>query len=50
METDEIVESVGMPAELYRWVERFVLQHYVPEKRRKRKRDNWKANGNGTRR
>ena len=50
METDEVVESVDMPAELYRWAERFVLEHYVPEKRRKRKRDDWKATGNGPRR
>jgi hypothetical protein len=49
METDELVESVAMPAELYRWAERFVLEHYVPEKRRKRKRDNWKAAGHGQR-
>lgn len=46
METDELVESVDMPAELYRWAERFVLKHYVPEKRKKRKRENWKAAGN----
>ena len=50
METDEVVESVDMPAELYRWAERFVLEHYVPEKRKKRKRDNWKAAGNEPRR
>jgi hypothetical protein len=49
METDELVESVAMPAELYRWAERFVLEHYVPEKRRKRKRDNWKDAGRGQR-
>jgi hypothetical protein len=42
METDETVESVAMPPELYRWAERFVLEHYVPVKRKKRKRDNWK--------
>ncbi len=42
METDEIVETVAMPPELYRWAEHFVLKHYVPEKRRKRKRENWK--------
>ena len=46
METDDVVESVDMPAELYRWAERFVLEHYVPEKRKKRKRENWKAAGN----
>jgi hypothetical protein len=42
METDEVVESVAMPAELYRWVEQYVLENYLPEKRKKRKRDNWK--------
>jgi hypothetical protein len=49
METDEIVETVAMPPELYRWAERFVLEHYVPEKRKKRKRDNWKEDGRGPR-
>ncbi len=49
METDEIVESVAMPPELYRWAERFVLEHYVPEKRRKRKRDVWKEEARGPR-
>lgn len=48
METDVVVESVDMPAELYRWAERFVLEHYVQEKRKKRKRENWKE-GNGSR-
>ena len=42
MEADEVVESVAMPAELYRWVEQYVLENYLPEKRKKRKRDNWK--------
>ena len=46
METDAMVESVDMPAELYHWMERFVLEHYVPEKRKKRKRENWKAADN----
>ncbi|MDH3899702.1 MAG: DUF3305 domain-containing protein [Gammaproteobacteria bacterium] len=49
METDEIVETVAMPPELYRWAERFVLEHYVPEKRKKRKRDNWKEDDRGPR-
>lgn len=49
METDEIVETVAMPAELYRWAERFVLEHYVPEKRKKRKRENWKEGASGPR-
>lgn len=42
MEVDELVYSVDMPPELYRWVEQFVLEHYVPEKKRKRRRDSWK--------
>jgi hypothetical protein len=41
-ETDENVYAVALPPELYRWIENYVLEHYVPEKRRKRKRDNWK--------
>jgi hypothetical protein len=49
METDEIVETAAMPPELYRWAERFVLEHYVPEKRKKRKRDNWKEDDRGPR-
>ena len=49
METDQRVERVAMPPEIYRWLEQYVLANYVPEKRRKRKRDNWKASGNGSR-
>jgi hypothetical protein len=41
-ETDENVYAVAMPPEIYRWIEAYVLEHYVPEKRRKRKRENWK--------
>ena len=50
METDEMVESVDMPPELYRWAEHFVLEHYVPVKRKKRKRNNWKEADSGPRR
>ena len=42
METDEPVFSVPMPPEIYRWVEGFVLEHYVPEPPRKRRREDWK--------
>ncbi|MCB2261987.1 MAG: DUF3305 domain-containing protein [Candidatus Thiosymbion ectosymbiont of Robbea hypermnestra] len=41
METDESVFSLPMPPEVYRWVEGFVLEHYVPEERRKRRREDW---------
>jgi hypothetical protein len=42
LEGDAVVDPVPMPAELYRWVERYVLENYLPEKKRKRKRDSWK--------
>lgn len=43
METDQRVERVAMPGEVYRWLEAYVLANYVPEKRKKRKRDDWKV-------
>jgi hypothetical protein len=42
MEVEDAVFSVPMPPELYRWIEAFVLQNYVPERRKKRKLDRWK--------
>lgn len=42
MEAEEDAQPVPMPAELHQWIETFVLEHYVPEKRRKRKRQDWK--------
>lgn len=50
IETDDQVFVVDVPPELYRWTEAFVLQHYSPEKRKKRKRDDWKSNEEGSRR
>ena len=49
METDQRVERVEMPAELYRWLEQYVLANYVPEKKKKRKRDDWKEADRGRR-
>jgi hypothetical protein len=47
LETDDVdVFPVAMPPELYRWIEAFVLAHYVPEPRRKRKRDDWREGVN----
>ena len=34
--------TVPIPPELYRWTEEFVLQNYMPEKRIKRKRKDWR--------
>ena len=42
LEGDQEVYAVDIPPELYRWSEAFVLIHYVPQKKRKRKLDNWK--------
>jgi hypothetical protein len=47
METDQRVDRVEMPAELYRWLEQYVLANYVPEKKKKRKRDDWKGGDRG---
>jgi len=41
LEGDETLYVVPLPAEIYRWTEAFVLCHYVPEKRTKRKRRDW---------
>lgn len=43
-EGDDDVETVAMPAELVQWLEAFVIRHYVPEKRVKRKRRAWTEN------
>ena len=42
LEADDEVYAVDIPPELYRWTEAFVLAHYVPEKKYKRKRRDWK--------
>lgn len=42
MEVEDAVFSVPLPPELYRWIEAFVLRHYVPEPKKKRKLDRWK--------
>ena len=47
MENEQRVERVEMPAELYRWLEQYVLANYVPEKRKKRKRVDWKETDRG---
>jgi hypothetical protein len=41
-EGDDLVYAVPIPAELYRWLEAYVIDNYAPMKRRKRKRINWK--------
>lgn len=45
LECEGEVFTVPMPPELYIWMEEFVLQHYMPEKRVKRKRKDWRKEG-----
>lgn len=40
-EAEDLVLSAPMPAEIYRWVEAFVLEHFQPGPRKVRKRKNW---------
>jgi len=42
-EGDDEVYAVPIPPELYRWSEQFMLAHYFPEKKHKRKREDWKT-------
>lgn len=42
LEGDDIVYAVPIPAELYQWTEAFVIQNYSAEKRKKRKRKDWR--------
>ena len=41
MEIDDRVYSVPMPEQVHQWVERFVLENYVPQQKKKRKRQQW---------
>ena len=42
LEGDDEVYSVPVPPELYVWSESFMLEHYCPEKKKKRKRTDWR--------
>ena len=48
-EGDETVYSVPLPPELYRAAEAFVLAHYVPERKKRRKLEDWKGEAHGGR-
>ncbi|MEZ5449047.1 MAG: DUF3305 domain-containing protein [Thiolinea sp.] len=41
------VYAVPIPAELYRWTEAYVLEHYVPVKRKKRRLTDWNEQDRG---
>ncbi len=42
LEGDEEVFTVPMSGEIYRWIETYVLEYYLPQKKFKRKLNNWK--------
>jgi hypothetical protein len=44
-EVDDQVFSLPIPADIYRWLEHYVVNNYVPPQPRKRKRVKW-VNGN----
>lgn len=41
LEAGDEVHAVSMPPDIYRWVERFVVDNYQPEVKKARKRENW---------
>lgn len=47
-EVDDQVFSVPIPADIYEWLERYIVQNYEPPQRKKRRRANWKEQQHGT--
>lgn len=41
LESDDQVFAVAIPPEIYQRLEQFVVKHFVPRERKKRKRKNW---------
>ena len=48
LEGEEEIYAVDVPAELYLWTEAFVIAHYFPQKKIKRKLRDWSADESGT--
>ncbi len=46
LEVDDEVFSLPIPPEIYQWLERYIVNNYIPPIRRKRKRANWDDNSN----
>ena len=44
MESDRMVLSIAMPAEIRDVLEKYVISHYRPEQKKKRKRQDWAEN------
>ena len=41
METDSLLFNLPIPGEIQLWAERYVLDHYRPVEKKKRKRQRW---------
>ncbi len=41
LEGEDQVYDVDIPPELYKWTEAYILVHYAPQQRKKRKRKDW---------
>jgi hypothetical protein len=48
LEGEDNLYTVPIPPEIYRWSEAFVIRHYVPEKRTKRERQDWRHSQPGS--
>ena len=44
MEADDKVFVAPIPPGIYQTIEHFIVEHYVPDEPRKRKRKNWMDN------
>lgn len=42
LEGDDLVFAMEIPPELYRWTEAYILTHYAPEKKTKRRLKDWR--------
>lgn len=40
-EVDDDVFRLPLPQDIYQWVERFVVNNYIPKEKKKRKRSDW---------
>lgn len=45
-EVDDDVHRLPLPAEIYQWLERYVVNNYIPEAKKKRKRADWSETSN----
>ena len=50
LESDDPVYSVPMPDKVVEWVERYVVENYEPEVKKKRKRKDWAADSESSER